>query len=317
MEKKNIVIIGLGGVGGYFGFKINQLNEKENQFHITFVARSKTFDIVKENGLTLLSPEHPNIITKPNEIIQSISEIGNSDLVPICVKEYDLENVCEQLKQVISPNTILLPLMNGVDIYDRIRKIIPQNTILPACVYVASHIKEKGIVEHKGKAGKLIFGKDPTNIAENVDWIIKLMTNSGIDFDFKENSFADIWTKFIFVASFGLVSAKYNSSIGTVCEDSAQKQEATAIMKEVKAIADKKAIDLPSDIIEKTFEKASTFPPSTPTSLQLDINVKQQNNELELFAGAIIHYGKELGIETPSTQKIHHELTDKIQQLSL
>ncbi|MBV6878557.1 2-dehydropantoate 2-reductase [Epilithonimonas ginsengisoli] len=317
MEKKNIVIIGLGGVGGYFGFKINQLNEKENQFHITFVARSKTFDIVKENGLTLLSPEHPNIITKPNEIIQSISEIGNSDLVLICVKEYDLENVCEQLKQVISPNTILLPLMNGVDIYDRIRKIIPENTILPACVYVASHIKEKGIVEHKGKAGKLIFGKDPANIAENVDWIIKLMTDSGIDFDFKENSFADIWTKFIFVASFGLVSAKYNSSIGTVCEDSAQKQEATAIMKEVKAIADKKAITLPNDIIEKTFEKASTFPPSTPTSLQLDINVKQQNNELELFAGAIIHYGKELGIETPSTQKIHQELTDKIQQLSL
>lgn len=317
MEKKNIVIIGLGGVGGYFGFKINQLNEQENQFHITFVARSKTFDIVKENGLTLLSPEHPESITKPNEIVQSISEIGNSDLVLICVKEYDLENVCEQLKQVISPNTILLPLMNGVDIYDRIRKIIPENTILPACVYVASHIKEKGIVEHKGKAGKLIFGKDPANIAENLEWIIKLMTDSGIDFDFEENSFTDIWTKFIFVASFGLVSAKYNSSIGTVCEDSVHKQEATAIMKEVKAIADKKAITLPNDIIEKTFEKASTFPPATPTSLQLDINVKQQNNELELFAGAIINYGKELGIETPSTQKIHHELTDKIQQLSL
>lgn len=317
MEKKKIVVIGLGGVGGYFGFKINQLNEQQKQFHLIFVARSKTFDIVKENGLTLLSPEHPNSITKPDEIIQNISDISNPDLVLICVKEYDLENVCEQLKQVISPNTILLPLMNGVDIYDRIRKIIPKNTILPACVYVASHIKEKGIVEHKGKPGKLIFGKDPANIAENVDWIIKLMTDSGIDFDFKENSFTDIWTKFIFVASFGLVSAKYNSSIGTVCEDSVQKQEATAIMKEVKAIADKKSIDLPSDIIEKTFEKASTFPPSTPTSLQLDINVKQQNNELELFAGAIIHYGKVLGIETPSTQKINQELTDKIQQLSL
>jgi len=51
--------------------------------------------------------------------------------------------------------------MNGADIYDRIRKIIPNNIILPSCVYIASHIKEKGIVEHKGKAGKLIFGKDP------------------------------------------------------------------------------------------------------------------------------------------------------------
>ncbi|WP_028122422.1 ketopantoate reductase family protein [Epilithonimonas tenax] len=317
MDKKNIVAIGLGGVGGYFGFKINQYNEGVNGFHISFVARNQTHDIVSKNGLTLLSPEHPNSITKPNEIIQNISEIKNPDLVLICVKEYDLENVCNQLKNVLSPETILLPLMNGVDIYDRVRKIITTNTILPACVYVASHIKEKGIVEHKGKAGKMIFGKDPENEDKNVDWIIQLMKDSGIDFDFKENAFPDIWTKFIFVASFGLVTAKYNSSIGTVCIEETQKQEATEIMKEVKAIADKKAIGLPHDIIEKAFEKAATFPPDTPTSLQLDINVKQQNNELELFAGAIIHYGKTLGIETPFTQKIQQEITNKIEELSL
>ena len=317
MEKKNVVVIGLGGVGGYFGFKINQYNEGVNGFNISFVARNQTHDIVSKNGLTLLSPEHPNNITKPNEIIQNISEIKNPDLVLICVKEYDLENVCYQLKNVLSPQTILLPLMNGVDIYDRVREIITTNTILPACVYVASHIKEKGTVEHKGKAGKLIFGKDPAHEDENVDWIIQLMKDSGIDFDFKKNSFPDIWTKFIFVASFGLVTAKYNSSIGTVSIDENQKQEATEIMTEVKAIADKKGIALPHDIIEKTFEKAANFPPDTPTSLQLDINVKQQNNELELFAGAIIHYGKMLGIETPFTQKIKHEITDKIKKLSL
>lgn len=315
MEKKNIVVIGLGGVGGYFGFKINQYNEEIDQFIVSFVARNQTHDIVRKNGLTLLSPEHTISITKPNEIIQNIADVKNPDLVLICVKEYDLENVCTQLKRIITPKTILLPLMNGVDIYDRIQKIIPQNTILPACVYVASHIKEKGIVEHKGKAGKLIFGKDPTNVSENVDWIIELMDDSGIDFDFRENSFADIWTKFIFVASFGLVTAKYNSSIGTVCNDPKQKQEATQIMEEVKAIADKKGISLPNDIIEKTFEKASTFPPSTPTSLQLDINVNKHNNELELFAGAIIHYGKEFGINTTFTQKIYFELIDKIQNL--
>lgn len=316
MEKKNIAIIGLGGVGGYFGFKINQYNENENQFDITFVARAQTYDIVKGKGLTLLSPEHPNSITKPNEILQNISELGNPDLVLVCVKEYDLENVCTQLKQIITPKTILLPLMNGVDIYDRIRKIIPENTILPACVYVASHIKEKGIVEHKGKAGKLIFGKDPANSFEDVDWIIQLMSDSKIDFDFKDNSFIDIWTKFFFVASFGLVTAKYNSSIGMVCNDSVQKQEATQIMEEIKVIASGKSILLPAEIIKNTFEKASTFPPETPTSLQLDINVKKQNNELELFAGAIIRYGKKLNITTDFTEKIYSEVKEKIQNLS-
>lgn len=317
MKKKNVVIIGLGGVGGYFGFKINQFNEIDNRLNITFAARDQTYDMVKKNGLTLLSPEHPESTTKPNEIIQSISKIKNPDLVLICVKEYDLENVCNQLLSVLSPETILLPLMNGVDIYDRVRKIITTNTILPACVYVASHIKKKGIVEHKGKAGKLIFGKDPENANENAAWIIQLMKDSGIDFDFKENSFPDIWTKFIFVASFGLVSAKYNSSIGTVCADESQKQEAIQIMEEIKVIADKKDIVLPGDIINKTFEKAATFPPATPTSLQLDINVKKQNNELELFAGAIIRYGKELGTETSFTEKIYSEIKDKINELSI
>ena len=308
MNKKQITIVGLGGVGGYFGFKINQFNEKDNEFSVSFVARNETYTIVKENGLTLLSPEHTESITKPTAVYQTISEINNPDLILICVKEYDLENVCKQLQHVITENTILFPLMNGADIYDRIRKIIPNNTILPSCVYVASHIKAKGVVEHKGKAGKIIIGKDPNHPSENVDWIINLLQNSKIDFDFKDNSFADIWTKFIFIASFGLVTAKHNSSIGTVCTDEIQKQEATNIMLELKSIADKKGIILDDNIIQNTFDKAITFPFNTPTSLQLDINSKKENNELELFAGAIINYGKEVNIETPFTEKIYSEL---------
>ncbi|TDQ27525.1 2-dehydropantoate 2-reductase [Tenacibaculum caenipelagi] len=308
MNKKHIAIIGLGGVGGYFGFKISQFNETNNLHDISFVARGKTYETIKTNGLTLLSPEHSNNTTKPNTVYSNIKELKNPDLVIICVKEYDLENVCLQLSEVITNTTVLLPMMNGADIYDRIRKIIPSNTILPSCVYVASHIKEKGIIEHKGKAGKLIFSKDPQNSTSQIDWIVDLMKNSKVDFDFKENALTDIWTKFIFIASFGLVTAKHNSSIGRVCADELQKEEAIKIMDEIKSIADQKDIALEDNIIQNTFEKAATFPPETPTSLQLDIHSNKNNNELELFAGAIIKYGEDLNIKTPFTRKIYHEI---------
>lgn len=311
MKTKHIVIIGLGGVGGYFGFKINQFNKKHNLHKISFVARGKTYSVIKKKGLTLLSPEHNNSITNPDAIYQTISEIHNPDLIFICVKEYDLENVCNQLSNIITENTILLPMMNGADIYERIRKIIPNNTILPSCVYVASHIKEKGIVEHKGKAGKLIFGKDPEHTSENTDWIIDLIEKSKINFEFKENSIVDIWTKFIFISSFGLVTAKYNSSIGSVCTIELQKKEATEIMEEVKSIADKKGVYLQDDIIPITFEKAATFLSTTPTSLQLDVNSGKKNNELELFAGAIIKYGKKFNIKTPFTENIFSVIKTK------
>ena len=71
---KHIVVVGLGGVGGYFGFRINQFNETAKQFAVSFVARNQTYDIVKNTGLTLLSPEHSNSITKPNHIFQNIFE---------------------------------------------------------------------------------------------------------------------------------------------------------------------------------------------------------------------------------------------------
>ncbi|TZF93754.1 2-dehydropantoate 2-reductase [Chryseobacterium panacisoli] len=311
MNKKHIVVVGLGGVGGYFGFKINQANETSGKYTVSFVARGETYKKVKENGLTLISPEHFNSQTHPDAVQENISDIQNPDLVLICVKEYDLENVCKQLIPVISKDTILLPMMNGADIYDRIRKIIPEHTVLPTCIYVASHIKERGTVEHKGKTGKMIVGRDPEHFSAPVEWITDLLSESKIDFDFKDNSLTDIWTKFIFIASFGLVTAKHNSSIGAVCTDEQQRNEAAEIMKEIKKIADKKEIYLQEDIVDKTFEKASTFPFETPTSLQLDIHSGKQENELELFAGAVLKYGAELGTETPFTQKIYTEIKEK------
>ncbi|GEJ43620.1 ketopantoate reductase family protein [Chryseobacterium sp. ON_d1] len=311
MNKKHIVVVGLGGVGGYFGFKINQTNEISGKYNISFVARGETYEKVKQNGLTLLSPEHSNPKTHPDAILQNISDIKNPDLVLICVKEYDLENVCRQLLPVISEETILLPMMNGADIYDRIRTVIPDHTVLPTCVYVASHIKERGTVEHKGNPGKIIVGRDPEHFSVPVEWISELLNESKIEFDFKDNSLKDIWTKFIFIASFGLVTARHNSSMGAVCTDEQQKKEAAGIMKEIKLIAVKKGIDLQDDIMEKTFEKASTFPFDTPTSLQLDINSGKKENELELFAGAVLKYGSETGIDTPFTQKIYTEIKAK------
>ncbi|NQX82776.1 MAG: 2-dehydropantoate 2-reductase [Flavobacteriaceae bacterium] len=305
MDKKNITIIGLGGVGGYFGFKINQSNQKNKQHNVSFVVRGETYDIIEKTGLTLLSTEHNVSLTKPDVIYKDTSEISKPDLVIVCVKEYDLENICNKLNKVITSDTVILPMMNGADIYDRIRKIIPNNTILPSCVYVASHIKEKGVVEHKGKSGKLIFGKDPEHISEDINWIIDLMSHSNINFEFKENSMIEIWTKFIFIASFGMVTALHNSSIGEVCNMESQKKEATNIMNEIKSIAIAKGIILDKDIIRQTFIKAATFPPETPTSLQLDINSKKTNNELELFAGAIIKYGKQNNINTDYTESIY------------
>jgi 2-dehydropantoate 2-reductase len=307
MAIADISIIGLGGVGGYFGFKLSQRYLTDQEVNVTFIARQLTYETIKNKGLILLSPEHQNSISEPGILLQNVSDLSMADIVVICVKEYDLEEVCRGLKKKVADNTVILPLMNGVDIYERIRNIISKGIVLPACIYLISHIKEKGIVEHKGKPGKIILGKDPQHPQYTPERIIELFEKAAIHIAFKEDPFPDIWKKFIFIASFGLVSARYNKSIGQVNEDWDLHRKALLIMEEIGIIAEKKGIALPKDIIDLTFQKSTLFPYHASTSLQLDVQSKHRN-ELELFAGAIIDYGYKMGLPVPVTRRIYEEI---------
>lgn len=308
MRQMKIAVIGLGGVGGYFGFKLAHVFSRGNEASVTFVARQATYEAVKERGLVLLSPEHEDQVVKPDLLLSSVEALAKPDVVLICVKEYDLEEVCRQLKDKVSETTIILPLMNGVDIYERIRKVIVKGIVLPACVYVASHIKEKGVVEHKGKAGLIVFGKDPAFPQYTLEDVNRILMKADIQYQYQEDSFPDIWAKFVFIASFGLVTARYNLPIGKVNEGEELKERALSIMRELVAIAGLKGVILPNDIIDRTFQKASAFPYHTPTSLQLDIHAGKTDNELELFAGAIMRYGEEVRVPTPETRRIYEEI---------
>jgi 2-dehydropantoate 2-reductase len=313
MSITEIAIIGLGGVGGYFGFKLAQTYENHSQVKITFIARNPTYEMVRKNGLTILSPEYPiNNTSRPERLLENVKGIAKADIVVICVKEYDLESVCIQLRPIIKKNTFLLPLMNGVDIYERIRKIIWDGIVFPACVYVASHIKEKGTIEHQGKPGLIVMGKDPKFSDFVPAEVITIFERAGIQIEYSEDSFPDIWEKFVFIASFGMVSARYNKSIGQIIEDPVLHGKALSIMMEIVTIAESKGIVLPQNITELTFQKADLFPYHTPTSLQIDIQSKKPQNELELFAGAIIKYGEELGIPVLATKKIYEEIKKQL-----
>ncbi|QHT70787.1 2-dehydropantoate 2-reductase [Rhodocytophaga rosea] len=308
MDGKKITIIGLGGVGGYFGFKLAYQYKNNPTVKITFVARGETYARVKAEGFTLLSPEHVDPVVRPATIVNDLAQLPESDLILISVKEYDLEQVCLQIKEKIKADTLLLPLMNGVDIYERMRKIITTGVVFPACVYVASHIKEKGVVEHKGNRGKIILGKDPQKKSREPAWVVDVLKESGVDTIYKENAITDIWTKFFFIASFGLVSARYNKPIGQVHKEPEPRARVRAIMGEIQQIAVNKGITIPKNIIELTFEKASTFPYTTPTSLQLDVHTNKAHTELELFAGSIINYGGQLNFPVRETEKIYAEI---------
>ncbi len=310
MNKLNICVMGVGGVGGYFGGKLAHTfpSNSDSSVDIFFVARGKHLGVIKENGLIVKSPEFGSITCKPTFATERISELPQMDIFLIGVKGYDLMEAATSIKDHIEKNTTILAPLNGADIQERLRNKINTGIILPACVYISSYIEEPGVVVHTGKPGKIIFGRDQEHPDDTPNELFGLFEKSSIDYAWKEDANPAIWEKYIFIASFSLISAHYNRTLGEILEEPSLKKEVIGIMNEIHSIALKRKIQLPDGIVDLSLKKATMFPPDTQTSLQRDIHQKKGKSELELFGGTMIDLGKKLGIPTPTTKKIYQEL---------
>ena len=309
MNKLNICVIGLGGVGGYFGGKLARTfsSNSNSSANVFFVARGKHLKAIREKGLIVKSPEFGTITCTPTLAAEKISELPQIDFFLIAVKGYDLMEASISMKDHVRENTIILAPLNGADIQERLRINVHNGMILPSCVYISSYIEEPGVVR-TGKPGKIIFGRDPAYPDNTPHELFELFQKSSIDYEWKENANPAIWEKYMFIASFSLISAYYNRTLGEILEEPSLKKEVVAIMNEINCIALKKKIQLPDGIVDLSLKKAALFPPGTQTSLQRDLSQKKGKSELDLFGGTILYLGKEMGIPTPRTRKICQEL---------
>mgnify|MGYP001264830778 FL=1 len=88
MSKRNVCVIGLGGVGGYFGAKLAHAvsSSPDSSVNVFFLVRGEHLAAIRENGLIVKSPEFGAITCKPTLATDRISELPQIDFFLITVK---------------------------------------------------------------------------------------------------------------------------------------------------------------------------------------------------------------------------------------
>ena len=311
---ESVCVIGLGGVGGFFGGKIAYYLESNSieTPKVYFIARGKHLEAIQSHGLILNTEETQGMICRPALAADDIGSIPVPDLYLLCVKSYDLDDAVLKLKHHIRENTMILPLLNGADIYDRIRTHLKTGIVLPACAYVGTHIEKPGVVSQKGGGGIILCGNDPKVSGFDSAPLIDLFDKAGISFQWKPDPFPSIWEKFVFIAGYGLVTADTGMTMGEVLENNDVLESARRIMREITSIAHKKGVNLPENIVDVSIEKAKNFPYEVKTSFQRDVETKGKRNEGDLFGGTVIRLGESLGIETPETRSVYASIQSRL-----
>lgn len=310
LTNMNIGIIGVGGVGGYFGGKIcKQASTGETKIY--FIARGKHLEEIRKKGLYISTEKEGDWVCTPKLATDRFEDLPTLDVCLLCVKSYDLKNVVIQLRPKVSASTLIIPLLNGIDIYGRIREDLNKAYVLPACAYVGTHIETYGQITQKGGACKILFGRDPqaTDIVPNR--LFDLFNMSSINYEWFEDPYPEIWGKYMFIAAFALVTASFDKTLGQVMESKFLSDYILAVMGEIFQLSLKIKIGLSETIIKDSYEKGNTFPHETKTSFQRDFENLNKLDERDLFGGIIIRLGRRLGIDTPVTRELWDILNNR------
>ena len=206
---------------------------------VYFIARGDHFLAIRKRGLKLNTAEKDGVICVPYRITDRPETLPEPDLCLLCVKSYDLNSALHAISSKAKDKTIIIPLLNGVDIHERVRTILKSGIVLPACAYVGTHIEEVGVVTQKGASGVILCGKDPSCQDFNPEPLIAFFNKADIKYNWVDNPFPAIWEKFIFIAAFGLVTACSEKTLGGVAADLELCGIVAKIMREIVAIARK------------------------------------------------------------------------------
>jgi 2-dehydropantoate 2-reductase len=304
-DRMRIGIVGIGGVGGYFGGKLAREYEYSNQHEIIFIARGEHLKSIQEKGLQLLTCEG-DYIARPKLATDKPAEAGVFDLVFFCTKSYSLESSAREFISCINKNTVVIPLLNGVNSAERFRAVLPQADVLSGSVYIISHIEKPGVIHQEDGACKLTFGTDDES-APKYQYILDILLQAKINAVLTDKISEALWTKYLLMCPMASLMSATNKTYGAIWADSSLRKKARDMMLEVVAVANARYIFLPENAVDKSMEMVAGFGHNSKTSMQLD-REKGRQTEIDALTAYLCKAGKESGIPTPLHDEIYFQL---------
>jgi 2-dehydropantoate 2-reductase len=294
----NIVVIGAGGVGGYFGGKLSNAG-----FDVTFVARGNHLEAIKNKGLHVKSILGD--FTVFPKALENISDIKNPDLIVLGVKSWQVLGIAQQLKSVINKNTMVLPLQNGADNTDKLLSVLPKQNVLAGLCKIVSKVESPGVINHFTFEPEIVFGEYDNVKTERCQQLKNVFDKAGFKNTLSENIHLDIWKKFLFIGTISGIGAITRAVFGVMREQEGIRKIIFDTANEMVSIANAKGIGLSLKDVDMIVKVIDSLDYNTTASMQRDM-MEGKPSELENFNGYIVNQGKLLGIETPTNSFIYH-----------
>jgi 2-dehydropantoate 2-reductase len=295
-------IFGTGGVGGYFGGKLAQAGED-----VTFIARGNHLSAIQQAGLSVESIGG-DFVVHPIKATDSPQSIGAVDVVILAVKSWRLDDAIIQMKSLVGDNTVIVPLMNGVEHMEALVNAFGWEHLLGGVCRISAFISEAGHIKHVGIDPFISFGEWNGKNGERVSKLYDVFKNiSGITSQVSENIELAMWEKYLLISAFSGVGAMTRAPVGVFRSIPETRSMFRRALEEVVLVANSRGVGLTENSVQSVMDRIDQTQPDTMASMQKDI-LAGRPSELESQTGALIRMARAADVSAPTHEFIYASL---------
>ena len=291
-----ILIVGAGGVGAYFGGRLAQ-----GGANVSVVCRSD-YDYVKSGGFDIKSI-NGDFCFIPEQVCRSVDEYsGNADFVIVSLKALPEIDEVEMIAPAVKEKSVIMLLQNGIDIEHNIYKAYPENELISGIAYIGVARKGEGVIEHQG-GGTLSIGIFPKGDSESVYTLYELFAKADVECKISTDIVQKRWEKLLWNVPFNSISVlagKLNTQ--EIMSDKLLVDLAEKMMWEVVNVAAACGVELDHKLVDWNLEYTRNFPPYK-SSMLLDYE-NGRKMESDAILGNFLNLAAENKISVPHTKTI-------------
>ncbi len=302
-----IAIFGAGGVGGYLGGLLAQIDHD-----VYFIARGEHLQAMKTNGLQVKSI-HGDFHIQPIKAAADPNQVGEVDYVVVAVKHFQLKEAASLMEPLKGSHTTVVPLQNGVDAHDVLISTLGIDGVVGGFTSIVSMIEAPGIIRQPSMIRDVLVGELDKVKSDRCQRIVDAWAGCGVNAVQPDDIFIPMWTKYLFIAAFGGVSSLALVPSGDLLGSPETRKLLIRAMEEIEALARAEGIHLAPDVVSNAVAMLEKFEPTTTSSMQRDV-ASGKPFELEAFSGTIVRLGQEMGIPTPVHEMIYALLKPQLKR---
>ena len=297
-----ILVVGAGGVGGYFGARLSAAGGE-----VYFAVRGRHAAAMRESGLRVLTAPDEITIARPS-VHEDPETTGPCDVVLLCTKMYSLDEAIEIARPVLHAATAVITLQNGVEAPDRVAEALGPAHAVGGVARIFAHIAAPGVIAHNSTFAQIIFGELDGTRSPRLEDFLAVCKGAGVDATLSENILRDIWTKFIILTGNAGANAYFRATVGEIVGDPERRAFLEALMRETGALARAKGVALRPGVEDELIAAVAAMPGHLKASMALDL---EQGNRLELpwLNGAVVRLGRTCGVPTPKHAEVERALS--------